>query len=92
MLCAICYHFVHHKKPEKHQWRSNTFIKVVCSLHCKINTSPCVFMFFELCKWYQIVQSVSSIVLGFDFLGMLIQWMQFYYPTQISTISVHYPI
>ena len=38
------------------------------------------------------VQSVSSIVLGFDFLGMLIQWMQFYYPTQISTILVHYPI
>ena len=46
---ATCYHFVHFKKHEKHSWRSDTFVQVVCSLHCKLNTSPCVFSRFLNC-------------------------------------------
>ena len=54
--------FVQFKRREKHPYRSDTFSKVTgFSLQIiKIINIPWVFsMFFKLCKWYQIVQSIS---------------------------------
>ena len=48
--------FVQFKKREKHQWKSITFIT-------KSNTPPWViFTFFELYKWCEITQSVSTVL------------------------------
>ena len=54
--------FVQFKKRKKHPWRSITFSKVAGSAcnFTKSNIPPWVFfMFFKLCKWYQIVQRIT---------------------------------
>ena len=49
--------FVQFGKLEKHPWKSVNFSKLA---GCKINTPLWVFfMFFKLCKWYQMAQRVT---------------------------------
>ena len=58
---ALCYlvPFVQFKKRKKHLWRSVTF-------SIKSNTPPWAFFhFFKLYEWYQIAQSISSLVRNF---------------------------
>ena len=55
--------FVQFKKHAKHPWRSVTFSKVAGWSPQKSYTPPWVFFtFFKLYKWYQIPQSLSSVL------------------------------